>query len=68
MFKRFIEVFICIPIFIICILLNIVFVASSILWGPIYYIITGNDPLCEDIIVFFYNVGENITDFIDRKL
>lgn len=68
MFKRFVEVFICIPIFIICLLLNIAFVASSILWGPIYYIITGNDPLREDISLFFFNVGINITDFIYRKL
>lgn len=68
MFKRFIEVFICCPIFIICIILNIAFVISALLWGPIYYIITGNDPLCEDISLFFFNVGENITDFIDRKL
>jgi hypothetical protein len=49
-------------------MLNIAFVISSLLWGPIYYIITGNDPLCEDISSFFFNVGENITDFIDRKL
>lgn len=68
MFKRFIEVFICIPIFIICLLLNIAFVISSILWGPIYYIITGNDPIREDIMEFFFNVGINITDFIYRKL
>lgn len=68
MFKRFIEVFICGPIFIICLLLNIAFVVSSILWGPIYYIITGDDPICEDIMEFFFNVGINITDFIYKKL
>ena len=53
MFKRFIEVFVCGPIFIIGILLNIIIVASTLIWGPIYYIFTGNDPLQEEISLYF---------------
>lgn len=64
MFKRFIEVFICGPIFIIGILLNIIFVALAIVWGPIYYIITGKDPLEEETVLLFYSVADKITSFI----
>ena len=67
MFKRFIEVFICGPIFIIGILLNIIFVVSAIIWGPIYYIITGKDPLEEENALFFYSVADKITFFILKR-
>lgn len=64
MFKRFIEVFICGPIFIIGILLNIIIVASTLIWGPIYYIFTGNDPLQEEISLYFCKLAGDINDFI----
>ena len=64
MFKRFIEVFVCGPIFIIGILLNIIIVASTLIWGPIYYIFTGNDPLQEEISLYFCKLARDISDFI----
>ena len=67
MFKRFIEVFICGPIFIIGILLNIIFVVSVIIWGPIYYIITGKDPLEEENVLFFYSAADKISFFILKR-
>jgi len=67
MFKRFVEVFICGPIFIIGILLNIIFVITAIIWGPIYYIITGKDPLEEENVFFFYSVADKITFFILKR-
>ena len=65
MFKRFIEVFLCGPIFIICTMLNVVFFVSAIiLWGPIYYIFTGKDPLQEEISLYFCKLARDISDFI----
>lgn len=58
-FKRIGVVFFCGPIFIIGITI------TAIIWGPIYYIITGNDPidvdgtypldLSEKIIDWYFN-------------
>jgi hypothetical protein len=66
MFKRFIEVFVCGPIFLLAILLNTVLVVTCIIWGPIYYIITGNDPMSEDTINFFFDKADKIKRFIIR--
>ena len=60
MFKRFLEVFFIWPIILILLILNILLILTAFVWGPIYYIFTGNDPLSEDlmgfnIISFFYN-------------
>lgn len=68
MFKRFVEVFICSPIFIICIIFNIIFVVSAAIWGPIYYVFTGSDPLKEDLVFFWYKIGDNLVHYILKKL
>ena len=47
-FKRIGVVFFCGPVFIIGFLLHIILVFTAIIWGPIYYIITGNDPIGDD--------------------
>jgi hypothetical protein len=47
-FKRIGVVFFCGPVFIIGIILHIVLIFTVIIWGPIYYIITGNDPIAVD--------------------
>ena len=57
MIRRFGVIFILYPIFVLCYLLHIVFVMTCAIWGPIYYIITGLDPLEQDIIFFFMNIG-----------
>lgn len=64
-FKRIGVVFFCGPIFISGIILHIVLIVTVIIWGPIYYIITGNDPidinclypldLSEKIIDWYFN-------------
>ena len=63
-FKRIGVVFFCGPVFIIGFLLHIILVFTAIIWGPIYYIITGNDPiddrsypldLSEKIIDWYFN-------------
>ena len=65
MFKRIGVVFFCGPIFIIGFVLHMFLVLTAIIWGPIYYIITGNDPmdgdwsypldLTEKIIDWYFN-------------
>jgi hypothetical protein len=36
-------------------------------WGPIYYIITGLDPLEQDIIFFFTDIASDFYDwYIDK--
>ena len=47
-FKRVGVVFFCGPVFIIGLLSHIFLVLTAIIWGPIYYIITGNDPIDVD--------------------
>ena len=64
-FKRIGVVFFCGPIFIIGFILHMFLVLTAIIWGPIYYIITGNDPmdgdwsypldLTEKIIDWYFN-------------
>ena len=62
MIKRAGLVFIIFPIFILCMILNVIFWMSGIIWCPIYYIITGKDPINEEM-AFFYNLGDNIWDW-----
>lgn len=62
MIKRAGLVFIIFPIFILCMILNVIFWMLGIIWCPIYYIITGKDPLNEEM-AFFYNLGDNIWDW-----
>ena len=50
--KRAGVIFILGPAFIFCIILNIIIWGLAIIWGPIYYIITGNDPMIADINPF----------------
>ena len=47
-FKRIGVVFFCGPVFIIGIILHVILIFTVIIWGPIYYIITGNDPIDSD--------------------
>lgn len=47
-FKRAGVVFFCGPVFIIGWLLHIILIFSVIIWGPIFYIITGDDPMDDD--------------------
>ena len=53
MFKRFLIVFAWGPMFILFLGIDTLLVCTSIIWGPIYYIITGNDPINEEVIDFF---------------
>lgn len=47
-FNRIGVVFFCGPVFIIGIILHVILIFTVIIWGPIYYIITGNDPIDSD--------------------
>ena len=69
MFKRALEVFLLWPVLLILILLNILLVITSVIWGPIYYILTGDDPLREGLIGFEYvtTLYEKFEGFILRK-
>jgi len=62
MIKRAGLVFIIFPIFILCMILNVIFWMLGIIWCPIYYIITGKDPINEDMAIF-YNLGEYIWEW-----
>lgn len=59
MIKRAGLVFIIFPIYTLCMILNIIFWMLGIIWCPVYYIITGKDPLNEEMAIF-YNIGEYI--------
>lgn len=64
--KRIGLVFIIVPIWVICILLNIIFCVLLIFWGPIYYIIIGKDPFRENILGMFLEIGFSIADWYIR--
>lgn len=53
--KRCGVVFILGPIIIISLVLNTAIIISMMFWGPVYYIITGNDPF--DIEPLFFLDG-----------
>ena len=61
-FKRTGVVFFCGPVFIIGLLLHIFLVLTAIIWGPIYYIITGNDITDMDDWTFPMRISEKIID------
>ena len=61
-FKRIGVVFFCGPIFIIGFLLHIILITTAIIWGPIYYIITGNDLIDSDLS-FPLDLSEKIIDW-----
>lgn len=67
MIRRFGVVFILYPIFILCYLLHFVFIVTCAIWGPIYYIITGLDPLEQDTIFFFVYLSEKFWDWYIEK-
>ena len=52
--KRCGVVFILGPVFVILFALNMLMFFTTIVWGPIYYIITGNDPLTTEEILFTF--------------
>jgi hypothetical protein len=59
MIKRAGLVFVIFPIHFICMILNIAYWIAGIIWCPIYYIITGKDPINEEMAIF-WNLGEFI--------
>ena len=61
-FKRIGVVFFCGPVFIIGIILHLVLIVTVIIWGPIYYIITGNDPIDVDR-TYPLDLSEKIIDW-----
>jgi len=68
MIRRFGIIFILYPILILCYILHILFVITCAIWGPIYYIITGLDPLEQEIIFFFVNVASDFYNWYIEKL
>lgn len=67
MIKRAGLVFIVYPIWILLFLFHLIFAMTGIIWGPIYYIITGKDPMDEDSIYCFLDIGEEFYDwYIDK--
>lgn len=56
--KRCGVVFILGPIIIISLVLNTVIIALIIFWGPIYYIITGNNPLDVEPLFFLNGIRD----------
>jgi len=63
--KRFGVVFIVGPIWIICLLLNLIMWGTALIWGVIYYIITGNCPF--DIEITPINIAKNFTDWYIKR-
>lgn len=61
-FKRIGVVLFCGPVFIIGLLSHICLVLTVIIWGPIYYIITGNDPIDSDL-TYPLDLTEKIIDW-----
>ena len=62
--RRIGIVFIFGPIFIVLSIINVLIWVSSIIWGPIYYIITGNDPLT---IIFSDPIAFKLADWYIKK-
>lgn len=67
MIKRAGLVFIVYPIWILLLLFHIILAVTCIIWGPIYYIITGKDPIEEDLVDRFLCIGEDFYNwYIDK--
>ena len=62
-FKRIGVVFFCGPVFIIGLVLHVILIFIAIIWGPIYYIITGKDPIDDDEWTFPLHLSEKIIDW-----
>lgn len=56
-----------VPFFILCLLLNIVLILSSPIWGSVYYIITGNDPWDDENMTFLVDIGINAVEWYMEK-
>lgn len=56
-----------IPFFILCLVLNIVLVLLSPIWGSVYYIITGNDPWEDENLTFLFDIGESAVEWYMKK-
>ena len=67
MIKRAGVIFILYPVWILCIILHVVFIVTSVIWGPIYYIITGLDPMEDNITFFFIMFAESFHDWYMNK-
>ena len=62
-FKRAGVVFFCGPVFIIGITLHAFLLITAVIWGPIYYIITGNDLTDADDWTFPMRIALKIIDW-----
>ena len=65
--KRLGLVTIVIPFFILCLVLTIVLVLLSPIWGSVYYIITGNDPWDDENMSFLVDIGINAVEWYMEK-
>lgn len=65
--KRLGLVTIIVPFFVLCLVLNIVYIVLSLIWGPIYYIITGNDPWNNENMAFLFIIGESAIEWYMKK-
>ena len=65
--KRLGLVTIVVPFFVLCLVLNIVYIVLSLIWGPIYYIITGNDPWNNEDMPFLFIIGESAIEWYMKK-
>lgn len=61
--KRCGVIFIFLPLFICLLFINMIIWLSVFIWGPFYYIITGNDPLSLE----FESYGECFSDWYFNK-
>lgn len=65
--KRCGVIFIVGPVFIIGLLLNLFMWSTCIIWGPIYYIITGRDPIDDVFNRFPVEYSFKFTDWYFKK-
>ena len=62
-FNRIGVVFFCGPVFIIGFVLHMILILTAVIWGPIYYIITGNDLTDADDWSYPLDLSEKIIDW-----
>lgn len=65
--KRLGLVIIVVSFFIPCSILTTVLILLSLIWGPVYYIITGNDPWNNKNMTFLFDIGENAIEWYMKK-
>ena len=56
-----------VPFFILCLVLTIVLVLLSPIWGLVYYIITGDDPWDDENMTFLLDIGINAVEWYMEK-